>query len=306
MTRNTGPDVGAPPAPYVFDDAFLRRLERLTLRVQRVVGTVGGRPGLRRTPAADFVDHRPYSPGDDLRHIDWHAAARQDEVFVKIGRAPQAASVHVVIDVSRSVSSWPAKRRLTVELAAALGWMSLASGDRVTLAAAPGAGLAQPVWGPATGSARGPGLLAWLADLEVAAAPSTELGPVVAGLTRAAPAGGLLVLLSDLWVADDLDATLRLAPPPRWETLVLQILDASELDPPWDGAMELLDVESGASTVLAVDERVRAEYRQALAQRCEQLRTLLAVRGAAYALLNADWPLEQAVLPYLQRRAVMA
>ena len=296
---------GEAPAPPVFDEAFLRRLERLSLRVQRVVGTVGGRPGPRRTPAADFVDYRPYSPGDDRRHIDWNAAARQDEVFVKIGRAPQPASVHVVVDVSPSMSFWPDKRRLALELAAALGWMSLAHGDRLTLAACPPAGAPQPVWGPASGSGRGPALLAWLTALGVGPAGGTELGPVVSALARAAPAGGLLVLLGDLWVADDLDRTLRQVPPPRWETLVLHLLDRSELEPPWSGALELTDAETGATTSLVLDDALRSEYRRALAERCERLRGLAASRGAAYALLAADWPLEQAVLPYLQRRAAL-
>jgi uncharacterized protein (DUF58 family) len=293
-----------PAAPWVFDDAFLRRLERMALRVQRVVGTVGGRSGPRRTPAADFVDHRPYSPGDDLRHIDWHAAARHDEVFVKIGRSPQAASVHIVLDVSRSMAAWPDKHRLSGQLAAALGWLSLAHGDRVTAAAVPGSSGAA-AWGPASGTSRGPSLLGWLSELQPAPSGGTELMPVVRSVARAAPAGGLLVLISDLWVADDLDAALRLVPPPRWEVLVLQILGRRELDPDLAGAFELRDSESGATLTVMIDDGVRADYRRALGERLERLRGLAAARGATLAVLPADWPLEQAVVPYLQRRAVL-
>ncbi len=298
------PDSLAPPVPVVFDDAFLRRLERLRLRARRAAGIVGGRPGPRRTPAADFVDHRPYSPGDDRRHIDWHAAARHEDVFVKIGRAPQAASVHLVLDLSPSMSAWGAKRTLSMQLAAALGWMSLTGGDRLTMATCPPSAPA-PVWGPATGARRAPGMLAWLASLDPAAARATELLPVVDGLARAAPAGGLLVLVSDLWLADDLDATLRRVPPPRWETLVLQLLDPSELDPDLSGACLVLDAESGAAVRLSVDEGVRTAYRQALGERMERLRAVAAARGATYAMLPADWPMEQAVVPFLQRRAVL-
>jgi uncharacterized protein (DUF58 family) len=291
--------------PIQFDDAFLRRIERLSLRARRAVGPVGGRPGPRRTPAADFVDHRPYSPGDDRRHIDWHAAARHDEVFVKIGRAPQAASVHVVLDVSPSMWRWPAKRRLAAELTAALGWMALAHGDRLTVAGC-AASDPHPTWGPASGAGRGPGLLAWLGALAPAPGVGSRLGPTVEGLVRAAPAGGLLVLVSDLWLADDLDATLRLAPPPRWETLLLQVLDRSELDPPHEGALALVDGETGAVVTVTVDDSVRAQYRQALNGRFERLRALATQRGAGHAVIPGDWPLEQAVLPYLQRRAVFA
>lgn len=298
------PAPAAPAEPALFDDAFLRRIERLSLRARRAVGPVGGRPGPRRTPAADFVDHRPYSPGDDLRHIDWHAAARHDEVFVKIGRAPQAASVHLVLDISPSMWAWPAKRLLASQLAAALGWMALANGDRLTVAAS-AAAHGPSTWGPASGTARGPGLLGWLGGLAPGPGAQSRLGPTVEGLVRAAPAGGLVVLLSDLWLADDLDAILRLTPPPRWEMLLLQVLDRVELDPPHTGALNLTDSETGAALALFVDEGVRVAYRRALNGRLEILRGLATARGADHAVIPADWSLEQAVLPYLQRRAVL-
>jgi uncharacterized protein (DUF58 family) len=250
------------------------------------------------------VDHRPYSPGDDRRHIDWHAAARHDEVFVKLGRAAQAASVHLVLDTSPSVWAWPAKRRLAAELVAALGWMALANGDRLTAAAGGAAGGAA-TWGPASGATRGPALLSWLTGLRPLPDGHSHLGPTVDGLVRAAPAGGLLVLVSDLWLDEDLDALLRLAPPPRWETLLLQLLDRAELDPPCAGGATLTDSETGETLVLVVDEPLRAAYRQALGARLERLRTLTTARGAAHALIPADWPLEQAVLPFLQRRALI-
>lgn len=303
--HGTGTSDGlAPPVPVVFDDAFLRRLERLSLRARRAVGIVGGRPGPRRTPAADFVDHRPYSPGDDLRHIDWHAAARQDDVFVKLGRAPQAASVHLLLDTSPSMSAWGAKRTLSMHLAAGLGWMSLAAGDRLAVARCP-AGGAETVWGPASGTGRAPALLAWLSGLDPGPGQATELLPVVDGLVRAAPAGGLLVLLSDLWLADDLDAVLRRVPPPRWEVLLLQILDRLELDPQLGGPCLVVDAESGAALRLAVDAGTHSDYRRALGERLERLRMVANARGATYAMLPADWPVEQAVVPFLQRRAVL-
>jgi uncharacterized protein (DUF58 family) len=114
-----------------------------------------------------------------------------------------------------------------------------------------------------------------------------------------------VVLVSDLWLADDLDAILRLTPPPRWEMLLLQVLDRAELDPPHAGALNLTDSETGAALALFVDEDLCSAYRQALNARLEILRGLATARGADHAVIPADWSLEQAVLPYLQRRAVL-
>ncbi|MFN8424400.1 MAG: DUF58 domain-containing protein [Anaerolineae bacterium] len=102
------PHVARPEAGALrFDDAFMRRLERWRSAFGRVAPAVGSRTGRRRTPAADFVDHRAYSPGDDLRHIDWPALARHDAVFVKLGRVAQAAEVRIILDVSASMAAAP-------------------------------------------------------------------------------------------------------------------------------------------------------------------------------------------------------
>jgi uncharacterized protein (DUF58 family) len=287
-----------------FDDAFVRRLERLSLKVRRATGAAGGRPGTRRTPAEDFIDHRPYSPGDDQRHIDWHALARHDEVFVKVGQVPQAADVHLVLDLSPSMVVLPAKRRLAVELTAALGWISLALGDRVSVGVLPEvAGLAG--WGPATGVGANRRLLAYLEALPAATGGASALAPVVRRVARAAPVGGLAVLVSDLWLADDLEVALAGLPAPRWEVLVLQVLDRAELEPDVEGALELVDVESGLGVTLRVDEVVREAYRRQLCERVERTHRVAAARGAAYVLLPADWSLERAIVPALQRRAIL-
>jgi uncharacterized protein (DUF58 family) len=257
-----------------------------------------------RLPAADFIDHRPYSPGDDQRHIDWPAAARHDALFVKVGRASQSTEVHVLLDISPSMAADGAKWRLSRELTAALAWMSLAQGDRVTVT---GFATAATVtsWGPASGSAQGAGLISYLSKLEPAEVPGTRLKPVVQSVARGRPAGGLLVLVSDLWLMDDLEDALGLVPSPRWEALVLQVLGREELTPVLDGAFDLRDVESGERLTLVIDDSVRAEYRSALNARLERVRAAATRRGAGYAMLPGDWQLERAVIPYLQRRAVL-
>jgi len=293
-----------PPADdLAFDEAFLRRLERLSLGLQRVSEAVGGRPGSRRVPAADFIDHRPYSPGDDLRHIDWNAAARHDEVFVKVGRVMQSAEVHILLDASPSMAALPLKWQRARQLAAAMGWMSLAHGDRVGLSLFPERD-GEPVAAPARGTAPGREMLRRLARLEPVAAQATALAPALGACVRGRP-GGLLVLISDLWLVDDLDRALAMAPPPRWDILLLQLLDPSELRPDFDGAFELIDAETGQARQLNIDARLRAAYRREMGRRLELVRRTAGRRGASHALVPADWPVEQAVIPYLQRRAIL-
>lgn len=300
--RRVGRSSSAAVGDVLLDEGLLHRLERLSLVTRRVGRTVGARPGARRVPAADFIDHRPYSPGDDRRHIDWHAVARHDEVHVKIGRVTHAADVHVAIDNSASMGVPEAKRRSALELAAALGWMSLAHGDRVTIRPFPGP---EAGWGPASGGNRGGDLLGWLGALQPESTLPTRLEPVLREVAGRAPIGGLLLVISDLWLVDDLDVALAWVPPPRWDVLVLHVLSPEELEPSIDGIVEIVDAETNERVPLLVDEHVRAEYRNTLNRRIDRMRALAGARGAGYALLPSEWPLERAVIPYLQRKSLL-
>jgi uncharacterized protein (DUF58 family) len=288
----------------LFDAAFVQRLEGLRLRARRLSGAQGaGRPGRQLTPAADFIDHRAYSPGDDLRHIDWPAMARHDQVHVKIGRMPRATRVHLLLDTSASMAAVPEKRTLSRQLAAALGWLSLAAGDRVTLRPFPAV---SGGWGPASGPGVSAALLAALSSLPDSTTSETRFDSAVAATARDGAAGGLAVVISDLWLDDDLEAALGRLPAPRWEVIVLHVLSRAELHPQPLGPVELVDSETGASMVVAVDGAMIDAYRQALHARLERLRRAVGRRGATYALIPADWPLERAVVPYLRRRAILA
>ena len=230
--------------------------------------------------------------------------ARHDEVFVKVGRVPQAADVSLLLDVSGSMAEPSRKRLQAWRLAAALGWLSLAHGDRVRLV--PFADSPRDEWGPASGGRRGASLLAHLERVAPADDARSRAGPAIGRLDARSATGGLLVLISDLWLEDDLELALARVPPPRWEVLVLHVLGATEMEPRLDGRVTLRDRESGREVSVVVDEALRGRYRRSLHARMERIRALVAARGAVYALVPASWSLEQAVIPYLQRRALLA
>jgi len=291
--------------PSLLDDALLRRLEGLRLRARRLSGgAIGGRPGRLRTPAADFIDHRPYTPGDDRRYVDWSALARHDALYVKVGRRPRATAVEILLDVSASMDVPPGKLLRARRLAAALGWLSLVAGDRLTMRQFP-APDAAALWGPATGPGAAP---AFLAAAGAARGPSgleSALAPATTAVARAAPAGGLAVVVSDLWLVDDLEDAFAALPAPRWDVVVLHVLARPEMEPELGGAVEIVDAEGAGAIELVVDQDVREAYRAGVRARVERVRRAAGRHGAAYAFLPSEWPLERAVLPFLRRRALL-
>jgi uncharacterized protein (DUF58 family) len=289
----------------LFDEAFLRRLERLGLQAQRTLrGMPAGGERLSRNqlPSSIFSDRRPYSHGDDYRYVDWNAYAHQDEVLVKLGEVEQNIGVHLLLDTSRSMA-WgsPPKLRVAQQLVAALGYLALAHHDRlhvVPFGAAP-----LPQFGPAQGKGRLIEMLRFVAGQR--ADQPTSLANVLRAHARANPRGGLLVIASDLLAPEGLEEGLRAMPAPRWQTLVLHILDRRELSPDLSGPLELEDAETGQRLPLTLDAPTLAAYRRNVTAWREQVAASCARRGATYAQTLTDWPLEQQVVPYLRARRIL-
>lgn len=291
--------------PPLFNEAFLRRLERLSLQAQR---TLRGRPSggahlsHRLLPTSIFSDHRPYSTGDDYRYVDWNVYAHQDALFVKLGEIEQDVNIHLLLDVSRSMM-WgsPSKLRAAQLLAGTLGYLALAHNDRLHVAPFSAAVLRE--FGPAHGKAR---LIEMLRFIEhVQPGGETNLRAVLEGYARRHPRGGLLVLCSDLLASEGLEEGLRAFPPPIWQVLVIHLLDPGELNPERLGPIELEDMETGALLPLVVDDETLAHYRRNLTAWQRGIESTCGKRGATCARVLSTWPLERQIIPYLRARQIL-
>ena len=89
----------------LLDPSFTRELEALRrqLHIRARSGTVGEHVATRRGASAEFLEHRPYAPGDDLRRMDWLAFARTGEPVLKLFRAEEDVVVRLVVDASGSL-----------------------------------------------------------------------------------------------------------------------------------------------------------------------------------------------------------
>jgi uncharacterized protein (DUF58 family) len=215
----------------------------------------------------------------------------------------QAAEVCLLLDDSPSMWADVGKGRLALQLAAALGWMALHAADRLTVIRF--ADGVNDAWGPGVGSGRGPSLLAYLARRPRGDGSPTKLEAACRQAARTVPAGGLAVVLSDLWLADDLNRALALLARPRWDVLLLHLLGPLELAPEEAGSVTLRDAETGRTLEVLLDAELSAAYREALNGRIDRIRSAATGRGARHELVHTDWELERAVVPYLVARSVV-
>src|SRR6187401_2674827 len=120
----------------VFDEGFLRQLERLLILMRSPVrgGLKGGRRSVKRGQSVEFADYRDYALGDDLRQLDWNVYARLERLFVKLFIEEADVTVTLLVDASASMATGrPEKLLFAKRAAAALGYIALASEDRVSL-----------------------------------------------------------------------------------------------------------------------------------------------------------------------------
>lgn len=280
----------------LLDATFARELEALRrrLHVRARSGAGGDRMARRRGSSAEFLEHRPYAPGDDLRRIDWLAFARTGEPVFKLFRAEEDVVVRLVVDASLSLEAGePSKLEVAKKLAAAIGYMALAGSERTQVLSA-SEGLAF-VSEPSRGRAALPKLLRELDRIDLRG--GTDLSRAIEQVTLRSPRPGMLVVISDFMDSGPFDAAITRASSAGHDVSLVQVLSREEVEPRYDGDYALVDAESGAAVEVTMDASAIEAYLARLNQLVLGLRALAKKVRGAYVRVVTDEPL----LPPIRR-----
>ncbi|CAN5868761.1 DUF58 domain-containing protein [soil metagenome] len=291
--------------PTVFDEAFLRQLERLMLVTQKAVhgGIKGVRRSVKRGQSVEFTDYRDYALGDDLRALDWNVYARLERLFIKLFVEEEDVTVHILLDASASMASGaPDKLQFGKRAAAALAYVGLASYDRVSVA------VLQRRMARRFPAVRGTGrvfqVLSDLSGVEPPVGP-TDLAAGVRHYAAQITQRGPLLLISDLFDENAERAISELAAT-RCDVAVLHTLSDDELEPPLEGDLRLIDSETGESVDVTADLHTLDAYKRRLAEWQSGLEAAATKRRVAYLPTSTTLPLAELVFAELRRRRVVA
>lgn len=228
--------------------------ERYSFSLQKntATGFSGMNPGLKAGYSIDFKDYRSYIPGDDLRHIDWNVYARTDKLIIKLYREEVAPHVDIIIDASRSMALENTQKMQAHTGLAAL-FACAARNTRWT----------HCVWNAANDLQRMPSgnesPSCWnLIDFSTGANPAEAL-------IQGAPwrRQGVRILISDLLWPGDSMAVLRRLSEGASTLIVIQLLAGLDIEPPREGSISLVDIETDEVMELRVDSIARESYRNA-------------------------------------------
>jgi uncharacterized protein (DUF58 family) len=300
----------------LFDESTLRKLNQLTLVASRIrTGAIKGeRRSSRRGSSVEFADYRDYTPGDDLRRLDWNIYARLERPFIKLLEEEEDLAVHILLDGSKSMD-WPApsdlgrgvegdlhKFRYALRMAAGLGAVALASGDSLSLGFLQNGRVAAE-FGPTRGQAALPRLFRFLEGLEPGG--ETNLNTALRQYSIAPRRAGLLILLSDLLAADGYESGLRILLGRGHEAALLHILAPDELDPPLAGDLQLIDSETGHEQDVSLDGGLRSLYRERAQAWIQSIQADCRKHAIRYLDLTTNHPWEQAILLEMRKAGVV-
>jgi uncharacterized protein (DUF58 family) len=288
----------APPREPLFEPSFVRALESLALAGRRVPS--GRSAGQWRSRASgssvEFSDYRTYAPGDEFRRIDWNAYARLERLFVRLYRAEEDLALSLVMDTSSSMD-WgrPTKARLAAQLAGALAFLALHSGDRVDLVTCRDTAVAQRLTNLRGNAAT---WTAWRLLEQLDCDGATDLNAALSTFARQVRGAGLTIVISDLFSPSGYQAGIDALLARRQEVLLLHVLAPDELQPPAElvGEWRLIDTEPAAPLEATITPGVLRAYRRLLQAYIDEAQEFCRRRGMTYVQLRSDTPVSNIVL----------
>lgn len=310
----------------LFDEAFLYKLERLSVMSRRSLSgqLQGERRSLKRGQSVEFADFRPYSSGDDFRRIDWNAYARLERFFLKLFVEEEDLTVHILVDMTRSMD-WgqPNKLEYAIRAAGALGYITLAGLDRVTITTLRNGnhendklGYFAPHRGKQSVNALFGFLESYLPQKTNTLIPQktySQLAPILQAYSHRVNSPGPLILISDLFDTPldsitnhlSIQQALNSLVAKGFEVTLLHILSPDEVNPDLSGELKLLDIESGAELEVTADFDLMEKYRCGLSEWRTALRKFCGARGMHYVPVSTDVPLEELLFSWMRQQAVI-
>jgi uncharacterized protein (DUF58 family) len=286
------------------DPAALAAISGLDLVAKTVVD--GFVAGMHRSAdfgfSQEFAEYRAYTPGDDLRHVDWNVFARSERMYLKRYRGETNSPLTILLDASNSMnyaSHAVKKMDYARFLAASLSYLAIHKQRDA-------AGLLvfdREIRSYLRPSTRQGQLHRLLAELELAEPRArTSFEEPLRHLQALLRRRGIVLIVSDLY--EDPRTLVRIIEPLKFhgnEVVLFHLLDPNEIRPQLGASAVLVDLETRARVEVTA-EYAATEYRQRIARHIEALRDGTQRAGMSYHLLATDKPLDGALREYLSIR----
>jgi len=284
----------------LLDRRFLERLERLSIRWQRsFAGLVGGHNRSHFAGGGqEFLDHRHFHQGDDLRAVNWRAYMRLGKMFLKMFQIEPRVPVRLLLDTSVSMAAGSREKfDYALRLAAALCYVGLVRLD--TIEVLPFANELHEGKVCGGGRHRFSPLSSFLEGLKPAG--STNFLTVVKEFLNEYPQRGLVIVISDFLDEGDCEKALQYLADYGNELMLIHLWTDEDRSPTNSGEYDFIDAETSSRLHIHVDADARRRYTEAFDHFSNSLKTLAMRNNGKYASLPTSAPLDEAIFGALMR-----
>jgi len=286
------------------DPKVLSKIDNLELIAKFIVE--GFMLGLHRSPyhgfSVEFSSYRKYSPGDELKFVDWRVFARTDKFYVKQFEETTNLNCYLAMDLSgsmRMADNGVSKLKYASYIAAGLSYLMLKQGDAVALATF---GVDQFNMIPPSGRLNHLNVILRQVD-GAQAEGKTDFGRHMDLLAQQVKGRSLLVLVSDLLVpANEFAESVRYFRYRGHEVIVCHVLTQAERTFPYQQQTNFIDMEDRRS-VITEPAMIRTEYLRLLEEHIDRLRDVCVEQDCDFLPLSTDDELGQVLMTYLAKRA---
>ena len=292
------------------NDGFFSRLETLSLNLKTSLSGYFGGKHLVSTygQTVEFADFREYQLGDDIRRIDWNLYSRFEKYFLKLFTDERQMQIQVFLDCSASMgNSASGKGAYALATAAALGFLAVHNMDKLSFNLMKGNKSENP-FGNIIGKQAFFRAIGQMQD--VTFDDEVDIDSCVTSCTDAGTANGLSVIVSDFFT-DNWKKAVDYLCYKRRQVMLVQVLSPEEIDPAYDGRVNLIDSESvdvsdNKNMRIRITRSMQAAYAQAFADFRAGIADYCKKRSVDFISVQTNKPIERALFGELLKAGIMA
>lgn len=288
------------------DPETIARISRLDLRAKQVVE--GFISGMHRSPffghSIEFVQHRDYTPGDDIRHLDWKVWSKTDRFYIKQFEEETNLRCHLVVDVSNSMhyGNGPLnKYEYASTIASCLAYMILRQQDSAGIMT-----FDNEVRQIIPSRSQQNHIDAIVKALHISKPrDKTDIEKILKRVAENAPSRGMVIIVSDLLVdREPLFRGLDMLAHGKHDILIFHVLDAEEMTFPFAGTTKFEGMED-LDEIVCDPRALRDGYLEALEEYLVEVRRGCARRGIDYQLIHTKEYIDAVLSKFLHHREAL-
>ena len=293
------------------NDQFFSRLETLALNLKTdLAGYFGGKHLVKTYgQTVEFSDYREYQLGDDIRRIDWNLYSRFEKYFLRLFTDERQMQVQIFLDCSASMGKEnPQKAAYSAATAAALGFLAVHNMDKVSLYLMK-ENVAENPFGTIIGKNSFFRAVSVLDNMQFS--EDTDIEACIMGCPNIGSNNGLTVIVSDFFTESNWKKAVDYLCYKHKQVLLVQVLAPEEVDPAYDGRVNLIDSESvdlsdTKNMKIRITPAMRKAYAEALSDFKKDIKTFSSKRGADYVSVCSDTPIERMLFGELLKVGIMS